>query len=138
MGLESLMVNCTMMMRTANWLVLAAILCAVGVVSGKRHGSHSKHVVQRDVDGGGTYVLGQQGQTCVDVCLGKGMNCSPRIPGTPNDLMSAFEQQGVMCTQNTTAWSSTDQPSYASDPSDPNFGSCMGLTYTLWLCCGPR
>mmetsp|Transcript_38417 Transcript_38417/g.96643 ORF Transcript_38417/g.96643 Transcript_38417/m.96643 type:complete len:438 (-) Transcript_38417:49-1362(-) len=77
---------------------------------------------------GARYVLGAQGETCVDACLHQHLNCLPHIPGDVAQLTAAFASLGVQCQSDNRTWWATDQPSYVSNPSDPNYGRCLGLS----------
>jgi len=52
------------------------------------------------------------------------MNCNERIE--TNGTVDLFTQLGIDCTPDPTPWWAQDQPSYVSDPSDPNYGKCVG------------
>jgi hypothetical protein len=51
------------------------------------------------------YVLGNQGESCTQVCYRRGLNCNPRI--VTNNGSDIFTQVGAKCTPNPKAWSLT-------------------------------
>jgi hypothetical protein len=75
---------------------------------------------------GQEYFLGKQGANCFDTCLAQGLNCNPNIQ--TNNSLSLFQSLGVNCKADTRNWWAEDQPSYVVDPSDPNYGDCLGYT----------
>lgn len=81
------------------------------------------------VAAGSTYLIGDVGLSCTQVCLSKGMNCNPAID--TNNSSAIFSQLGVSCKANPTPWWATNQPGYVSGKTDPNYGECLG-----W-CAGP-
>jgi len=73
-----------------------------------------------------TYFMGDQGLSCNEVCFQQEMNCNPNIE--TNNSMALFTQLGINCTADNATWWAEDQPSYCSDPDDPNgnYGKCIG------------
>lgn len=58
----------------------------------------------------------------------QGLNCNPAIR-TQNST-AAFQALGVQCKPNAKPWWAEDQPSFVSDPADPNYGHCVGYVNT--------
>jgi len=71
-----------------------------------------------------TYFMGLQGESCSTVCHKKMLNCNPHI--VTNNSISLFQQLGINCKEDTRSWWAHDQPSYVVEPSDPNYGDCLG------------
>ena len=72
------------------------------------------------------YVLGAQGESCATTCGRQGRTCLNHI--TTHDTTAAFLAAGVNCSKPSSGpkWWAPDQPSFVSDPSDPNVGECLG------------
>lgn len=87
--------------------------------------------------GGGSrddeFVIGGRGQSCDDACRGTLRHCNPVLEpdnrtGTLGDFMSRLVRYdtGAACSVDSTPWWAEDQPSYVWDPSDGNYGKCLG------------
>jgi len=72
----------------------------------------------------GQYYMAKQGANCYVTCANLGLNCNGNIQ--TNNSAAIFAQLGINCKADTRPWWAGDQPSYVSDPSDPNFGDCLG------------
>jgi len=70
--------------------------------------------------------MGLQGQSCYKACLAISMNCNANI--VTNNSAAIFASLGVSCKPDSRDWWAEDQPNYVSDPSDPNYGDCLGYT----------
>lgn len=79
------------------------------------------------------YFLGRQGESCSNTCSGKQLTCSPHVE--TNNSNTIFKALGVKCgalrgagggSTDRARWWAADQPSYCSDPKDPNLGMCLG------------
>jgi len=53
------------------------------------------------------------------------LNCNSHI--VTSNSSNIFQEVGIDCTPDYTPWWAQDQPSYASDPNDPNYGKCLGF-----------
>ncbi|KAH3765899.1 DUF2961 domain-containing protein [Pelomyxa schiedti] len=73
-----------------------------------------------------TYLMSEQGESCAYACHKRQLNCHPHIE--TNNSAALFHQLGISCTEDTREWWAEDQPSYVSDPSDANYGRCLGYT----------
>ena len=73
------------------------------------------------------YYLGEQGQSCTEVCEKKGLLCSPQIE--TEEGIELFERLGLGCKTNpgTDTWWEQDQPCYVNEASDVNYGLCVGF-----------
>eukprot|EP00456_Euglypha_rotunda_P077472 TRINITY_DN7316_c0_g2_i9.p1 TRINITY_DN7316_c0_g2~~TRINITY_DN7316_c0_g2_i9.p1 ORF type:complete len:426 (-),score=33.85 TRINITY_DN7316_c0_g2_i9:128-1405(-) len=72
------------------------------------------------------YFMARQGDNCYVTCAALGLNCNGQIQ--TNNSNAIFGQLGVTCKADTRPWWAEDQPSYVSDPSDGNYGDCLGYT----------
>ena len=76
------------------------------------------------VQGDEQYVMSAQGQSCATACSMQGRSCIPDVQ--TNNSAALFKALGVVCTLDPSPWWAPDQPSYCSDPSDENYGKCVG------------
>eukprot|EP01064_Diplonema_japonicum_P020460 TRINITY_DN2991_c1_g2_i2.p1 TRINITY_DN2991_c1_g2~~TRINITY_DN2991_c1_g2_i2.p1 ORF type:complete len:430 (+),score=107.54 TRINITY_DN2991_c1_g2_i2:71-1360(+) len=75
----------------------------------------------------GKYSLGKAGESCDVVCNSQGLKCNPKI--VTNNNTDLFSGLGINCAKPPThngTWYSSNQPGYVSDPTDPNYGECLG------------
>eukprot|EP00730_Choanoeca_flexa_P015451 TRINITY_DN7097_c0_g1_i1.p1 TRINITY_DN7097_c0_g1~~TRINITY_DN7097_c0_g1_i1.p1 ORF type:complete len:442 (+),score=76.10 TRINITY_DN7097_c0_g1_i1:28-1326(+) len=70
------------------------------------------------------YVLSEQGESCATACGLQGRECNPHIETDNSDAL--FQKLGIQCKTSRGSWWAADQPSYCSDPSDGNYGQCVG------------
>jgi len=82
------------------------------------------------------YFIGDQGKSCSETCIQHGMNCNPTI--VTNNTDAIFNSLGIKCTSDNRDWWASDQPSYVSDPTNPNYQHCLGYVNvpTGVLCAG--
>lgn len=73
------------------------------------------------------YILGAQGDNCVSTCGSVGRGCLNSGVIT-DDSDAIFKKLGVNCNKTVEdgKWWAADQPSFVSDPLDPNSGACLG------------
>jgi hypothetical protein len=76
-----------------------------------------------------TYVMGEQGQSCAHACGALGLACEQlNVDHVSPDLFKQASGGKIVCNSTSKAgqWWAPDQPSYVSDPKDPNAGDCLG------------
>jgi len=81
------------------------------------------------------YFLGLEGESCFETCAKQTRNCNPHV--ATNNSLSIFQSLGVNCQSDTAPWWAEDQPSYVSNPSDPNYMKCVGyINVPTGVMCG--
>ncbi|KAH3743638.1 DUF2961 domain-containing protein [Pelomyxa schiedti] len=73
---------------------------------------------------GGSFYMGNQGESCSSACHSRGLNCNPHV--VTNDSATIFQQLGVSCTANSRAWRYHYEPAFVSDSKSLEYKQCIG------------
>eukprot|EP01012_Entosiphon_sulcatum_P012645 TRINITY_DN1796_c0_g1_i1.p1 TRINITY_DN1796_c0_g1~~TRINITY_DN1796_c0_g1_i1.p1 ORF type:complete len:434 (-),score=26.86 TRINITY_DN1796_c0_g1_i1:9-1310(-) len=70
------------------------------------------------------YIIADAGISCAATCGMRGYSCSDSI--VTSNSADIFLQLGINCKPDNRSWWAEDQPCYVNDPSDVNYGKCLG------------